>query len=174
MLVKKGSWSRTTPTKLDNYFLTMAYKLLLSCPLIYHAPNHSFLHSRRSHAIITPYGRRQKKGENQLYIRDFTVVPLTIFSIKLLFRGQRATVISQLTERFSPCRRRRPLAFITKDQRHQENGKKRMRVDDVSVILLTIFSIKLLFSWPTRDRDIAAHRPNFAPLPSLPASLHCN
>ena len=100
-------------TNLENYFLTMAYKLLLPCPLIYHAPNHSFLRSRRrSHAIITPQGRRQKKGENHLHIRNFTVVPLSIFSIKLLF------------------------------------------------------------PWPTRDRDISTHRLNFAlPLPT-PARVY--
>jgi hypothetical protein len=62
-------------------------------------------------------GDAKKKGKNHLHIRDFTVVPLTNFSIKLLFRGQRATVISQLIERFLPCRFRRTLAFITKDQR---------------------------------------------------------
>ena len=95
-------------TNLENDYLTMAYKLPLACPLIYHAPNHSFLHRcRRPHAIITPYGRRQKKGENQLHISDFTVVPLIIFTIKFMF------------------------------------------------------------PWPTRDRDISTHRPIFAlPLPT--------
>jgi hypothetical protein len=96
------------------------------------------------------------------------------FQLNCCFRGQRATVISQLTERFLPCRFRLPLAFITKDQRRQKNGKKRLGFDYFSVLLLTIFSFKLLFSWPTRDRDIAAHRPNFALLPSPPACLHCN
>ena len=44
-------------TNFENYILTMAYKLPLACPLIYHTPNNSFLHiRRRSHAIITPYG----------------------------------------------------------------------------------------------------------------------
>jgi hypothetical protein len=47
--------------------------LPLPSPLIYHAPNHIFLHRRRrSHAIITPYGRRKKNGENKLSLRDFT------------------------------------------------------------------------------------------------------
>ncbi len=69
-------------------FLTMAEKLPLPSPLIYHAPNHILLpRRRRSHAIITPYGRRQKNGENKLRLRDFTVLTLTIFSIKLLFPG---------------------------------------------------------------------------------------
>ena len=57
-------------------------------PLIYHAPNHILLpHHRRSHAIITLYGRRQKNGENKLRLCDYTVLTLTIFSIKLLFPG---------------------------------------------------------------------------------------
>ena len=66
----------------------MAEKLPLPSPLIYHAPNHILLpRRRRSHAIITPYGRRQKNGENKLRLRDFTVLTLTMFSIKLLFPG---------------------------------------------------------------------------------------
>jgi hypothetical protein len=57
-------------------------------PLIFHAPNNIFLRRRRSsHAIITPNGRRQKNGENQSRVRDFTVVALTIFSIKSLYSG---------------------------------------------------------------------------------------
>jgi hypothetical protein len=60
-------------------------------------------------------------------------------------------MISLLTERFCPCRRRCPLALITKEQRHKKNGEKRLIFVDFSVLFTYLFSIKLLSPSPTRD-----------------------
>jgi hypothetical protein len=75
-------------THLENDFLTMAYKLPLPSPLIYHAPNHTFLlHHRRLRAIITMYGRRQKNRENPSSSHDFAVLTLTIFQFNRCILG---------------------------------------------------------------------------------------
>jgi hypothetical protein len=65
--------------------------------------------------------------------------------------GERAIAISLLKDRFSPRCQCRPLAFITNEQRRKNNSEKRLGFDDFSVLLLTIFSIKLLLPSPTRD-----------------------
>ncbi len=77
-----------TPHNNHKQFLPWRPNQHLPSPLIFRAPNNIFLRRRRSsHAIITPNGRRQKNGENQSRVRDFTVVALTIFSIKSLYSG---------------------------------------------------------------------------------------
>ena len=77
-----------TPHNNHKQFLPWRPNQHLPSPLIFRAPNNIFLRRRRSsHAIITPNGRRQKNGENQSPRRDFTVVALTIFSIKSLYSG---------------------------------------------------------------------------------------
>jgi hypothetical protein len=55
---------------------------------MYHSPNHILpCRRRRLHAIITPNGQRKNNGENSSRLCDFTVLTLTIFSIKLLLPG---------------------------------------------------------------------------------------
>ena len=83
-------------------------------------------------------------------------------------------MISQLTDVFLPRRYRLPLAFIKKRWRCKKNGENECMLMMVRFFCSPFFSIKLLFSWPTRDRNNAANRPNFALLPSPPARLHCN
>ncbi len=75
-------------TNLENDFLTMAYKLPLPSPLIYHAPYHTFLHRHcRLRAIITLYGRHQKNRENPSPRRDFAVLTLTNFQFSRCILG---------------------------------------------------------------------------------------
>jgi hypothetical protein len=61
------------------------------------------------------------------------------------------SVISLVTDRFLLRRCRRPLAFIKKEQRCKRNGEKPLRFDDFSVLVLTIFSIKLLLLGQTHE-----------------------
>jgi hypothetical protein len=127
-------------TNLENDFLTMAYTLPLPSPLIYHAPNHTFLHChRRLRAIITLYGRHQKNRENPSPHRDFAVLTLTIFQFNRCILGERTIMISLLTERCCPCRHRRSLALISKEQRHKKNGEKRLIFEDLQFFYLPFF-----------------------------------
>jgi len=78
-------------------------------------------------------------------------------------------MISLLTERFCPCRRRRPLALITKEQRHKKNGEKRLIFEDFSVLLRTIFQLNCCRRPQLATWDIYAHRQDITmPLIPLP------
>jgi hypothetical protein len=86
--------------------------------------------------------------------RLFAIFPLSrspFYQLNRCIWGERAIAISQLKDRFSPRCQCRPLAFITNEQRRKNNSEKRLGFDDFSVLLLTIFSIKLLSPSPTRD-----------------------
>ena len=66
----------------------MVDQLSSPSPLKSPFPNHILpCRRRRLHAIITPNGQRKNNGENSLRLCDFTVLTLTIFSIKLLLPG---------------------------------------------------------------------------------------
>jgi hypothetical protein len=83
-------------------------------------------------------------------------------------------VISQPTDGLLSPRWHLPLAFITTEGRCKNNGEKLFCFYDVSVVLLTIFSIKMLFSGYRAIRDIAAHRRILAKpmLPTAPVYSH--
>ena len=167
---------------------------------------------------------RKKNGEKPLFSNDFSVHPLTFFSIKLLFFGLSCdagylssqldfclavpttrsrvlqqsgyvkimvrihfvltilqfvcsrffqlncyfwaiarSMISQPTDGFEQCRCGRPFLFITTERRRKNNGENLLCFDDFSVILLTFFSIKMLFSGYCAIRDITADRWIFVP-----------
>jgi hypothetical protein len=53
--------------------------------------------------------------------------------------------------------------FITIEWRRKNNGENLLCLDDFSVVLLTFFSIKMLFSGYHAIRDIAADRWIFVP-----------
>jgi hypothetical protein len=157
-------------TNLENDFLTMAYKLPLPSPLIYHAPYHNFLHHhRRLRAIITLYGRHQKNRENPSPRCDFAVLLLIIFQFNRCIVGKSAIMISLLTERFCPCRRCSPIALITKEQRHKKNGQRRLIFEDFSVLLLTFCQLNCCCRPQLATWDIYAHRQDITtPLMPLP------
>jgi hypothetical protein len=107
------------------------------------------------------YGRHQKNRENPSPRRDFAVLTLTIFQFNRCILGERAIMISLLTERFCPCRRRRSLALITKEQRHKKKGEKRLIFEDFSVFLLTFSQLNCCCRPQLVTWHIYAHRDNF-------------
>ena len=96
------------------------------------------------------------------------------FQLNCYFRAISRSVISQPTTGFLPRRRRRPLACITTERQRKKKGENRSCFDDFTVCLLTVFSIKLLFSCCLAISDIAAHSRIFAPLPPPPARVYYN
>jgi hypothetical protein len=96
----------------------------------------------------------QKSGDVKRMVRIHRVFAILQFvyspSFQLIcyFWAIAQSVISQPTDGFLPRRRRRPLAFVTKERRRKKNGENPMCFDDFTVCLLTIFSITLLFSGP--------------------------
>ena len=73
-----------------------------------------------------------------------------------------SSVISQLTDWFLP-RRRSLTTFIKAERRRKKNGEKPLRFDDFTVLLLTFFSIKLLFLGQTRDLWYLSSQTDFCP-----------
>ena len=145
-------------------------------PLIYHAPNHILLpHRRHSHAIITPYGRREKNGENKLRLRDYTVLTLTIFSIKLLFPGPSCDP-GYLSSQKDFC----PASAVTRFCLLQQSGyiKIMARIHFVLTILQFVYSPFFQLNsnfWGHRAiRDISAHSWIFAPPSPPPALVYYN
>ena len=67
---------------------------------------------------------------------------------------------------------RYPLAFFSAERQHKEKGEKTSSFDDVTVFLLTIFAIKLLFSF--LKCMVEAHRPFVVPLLPPPARVSSN
>ena len=79
-------------------------------------------------------------------------------------------MISLLTERFFPCRRRLPLSLITKEQRHKKNGEKRLFFEDFSVLLLTFFQLNCCRRPQLATWDIYAYRQDIT-MPLMPLPL---
>ena len=74
------------------------------------------------------------------------------------FSANAPHMILQPTDQFLPSCFCLPLTIIKKQQQqHEKNGEKRLSVDDFLVLMLTIFSIKMLISVPTRHTWY--HRP---------------
>jgi hypothetical protein len=70
-----------------------------------------------------------------------------------------------------PRRFRHLLEFITTEWLRNKNGENLFCLDDFTVHLLTIFSIKLLFLGYSVIRNIVAHRWIFATPLALPAPV---
>ena len=88
---------------------------------------------------------------------------IDFFNKIAIFGANLRSVISQLTDPFSPRRCHCLLELIITEQRHKKNGEKPLRFDHFSVLLLTFFSIKLLFSVPTRDPWYLSSQTKFRP-----------
>ena len=80
-----------------------------------------------------------------------------VFNEIAVFSANAPHLILQPTDQFLPHRFRLPLTIIKKQQQHEKNGEKRLSVDDFLVLMLTIFSIKMLISVPTHHTWY--HRP---------------
>ena len=80
-----------------------------------------------------------------------------VFNEIAVFSANAPHLILQPTDQFLPHRFRLPLTIIKKQQQHEKNGEKRLSVDDFLVLMLTIFSIKMLISVPMRHTWY--HRP---------------
>jgi hypothetical protein len=102
-----------------------------------------------------------------LNFEDLKVFSLTFFSIKLLFSGYRAIRDIAAHRLILPRLHRRPLVFITIERRCKKNCENHLCFHAFSVVSLTFFSIKMLFSGYRAIRDITAHRWFFSP-PTLP------
>jgi hypothetical protein len=81
-------------------------------------------------------------------------------------------VVLKPTDRLLLCCCCHLLAFITAERQSKKNGEKTSSFDDVTVFLLTIFSIKLLLLILRAIFGIEAHRQSFAPLLLPPARVH--
>jgi hypothetical protein len=95
--------------------------------------------------------QRKKNGEKPLHFDDFSVLLLTFFQLNCYFWGEPTICDISAHRLFLPHCHRCPIAFIKKDWQRKKNGEKQLRFDDFSVLLLTFFSIKLLFWGRTRD-----------------------
>ena len=84
-----------------------------------------------------------------------------VFNEIAVFSANAPHMILQPTDQFLPHRFRLPLTIIIKQQQHEKNGEKRLSVDDFSVLMLTIFSIKMLISVPTRHTWYHSPQTNF-------------
>ena len=159
-----------------NGFLTMAEKLPLPSPLIYLAPSHILLpRRRRSHAIITPYGQRQKNGENKLRLRDFTVLTLTIFSIKLLFPGpSHDRWYLNLQTDFYPAAYSDRFCLLQSSRDENRNVRNDWVLDIFQFFCSPFFRVHCYFRGPRVICDIAVHSPIFAPPPPPPAHIYWN
>jgi hypothetical protein len=96
----------------------------------------------------------------------------TFFKVNCYFWGEPAICDISAHRLISPRRHHRPIAFIEKDWQRKKNGEKRLHFDDVSVLLLTFFSIKLLFRGEPAICDISAHRLIFSPPPPPPDRIY--
>ena len=154
----------------------MAEKLPLPSPLIYHGPNHILLpRRRRSHAIITPYGRRQKNGENKLRLRDFTVLTLTIFSIKLLFPGpSRDRWYLNLQTDFYPAAYSDRFCLLQSRRDENRTVRNDWVLDIFQFFCSPFFQLHCYFRGRRVICDIAVHSPIFAPPPPPPAHIYWN
>jgi hypothetical protein len=73
------------------------------------------------------------------------------------------SVISQLTEGFSPHCHRHPLLFITTERQRKNNGENSFCFGAFTVCLLTIFSIKFQFSGSSHDPGYLSSQLDFCP-----------
>jgi len=73
-----------------------------------------------------------------------------VFNEIAVFSANASHLILQPTDQFFPRRFCLPLTIIEKQQQCEKNGEKRLSIDDFLVLMLTIFSIKMLISVPTR------------------------
>ena len=71
-----------------------------------------------------------------------------VFNEITVFSANAPHLILQPTDQFLPHRFCLPLTIIKKQQRREKNGEKWLSVDDFLVLMLTIFSIKMLISVP--------------------------
>jgi hypothetical protein len=55
-------------------------------------------------------------------------------------------VISQPTDQLLPRRQRRPLSYVKTERQRKKNGEKPLCFYDFTILSLTFFSVKLLFS----------------------------
>ena len=137
-------------------------------------PTDRFLPLRqcRPHEYINIERRCQKNGEKPLCFYDSSVISLTFFQLNCCFGENAWSVISQLTDGFLPCHRRRPLALIKTEQLRKNNGKKPLRFDDFTSLLLTFFQLNCYFRGKRVFCDIAAHIQIFIPPPPSPARVY--
>ena len=124
------------------FFRLICYFCAISQSVI-SQPTDGFLPRRRRRplAFITIERRHIKNGENTLYFDDFTVCFLTFFQLNGYFRAIARSLISQPTYGFSPRRRHRPLAFITIERRHKNNGENTLCFDNFTVCFFTLFQL---------------------------------
>jgi hypothetical protein len=87
-----------------------------------------------------------------LIFDDFSFLLLTIFSIELLFFGRTRDLryLSSQTY-FYPAATAARSHLLKQSGDAKNNGEKRLSFDDFPLLLLTIFSIELLFSGRSRD-----------------------
>ena len=84
-----------------------------------------------------------------------------VFNEIAVFSANAPHLILQPTDQFLPRCFRLPLTIIKKQQQHEKNGEKRLSVDDFLVLMLTIFSIEMLISVPTRHTWYHSPQTNF-------------
>jgi hypothetical protein len=133
--------------------------LPLPSPLIYHARNHIFIHRRRrSHAIITPYGRRKKTVRINCLFAILQLSRSPFFQLNRCVWVKRAIGdISSHRPIFAPTLPP-PARVYYKGAATQKEGEKRFSFDYFSVLLLTIFQLNCSRRPQPATWDISAHR----------------
>ena len=126
-----------------------------------------------THAIITPYMRHQKNGENQSPLGIFTVLMLTVFSMKLLF-----SVPTRHTWYSSPQTNFCPTASASHSLLLKSSRDTKRMVRNDWVLMIFQFFCSPFFQWncyfqcQRATHDIAAHRPIFAMLHLPPTNYY--
>ncbi len=145
----------------------------VNAPHMISQPTDQFLHCHfcRSLVITKKQQRHKKNGEKWLSVDDFSVLLLTVFQWSCYFQCQCATHDIAAHRPIFATLLLPPTNYYKKQHWHKKNGEKWLSVDDFSVLLLTFFSMKLLFQFQHATHDIAAHRPIFAP-PLIPPTCY--